>query len=103
MTKTILQKTKKAPSQLDDIISALKSLQASRGWAIVVDILNDNIKYLEKAILDKIDPVTQRHISDTEDETLRIKRNLNIEVRDTPRSEERHAGTECRYAGSLVH
>jgi len=69
---------------VEDEVSALKSLQASRGWAILVKILNENIKYLETAILEKIDPGTKVILSDDEIEILRTKRGLNIELRDTP-------------------
>ena len=44
----------------------------------------DNIKYLETAILEKIDPATKLALSDSEVEILRTKRNLNIDLRDTP-------------------
>ena len=66
------------------IIAAMESLQASAGWAILLKILNDNIAYLESAIISKIDPATRATMSDIEIEELRLKRNLNIELRDTP-------------------
>lgn len=72
------------PSAVDSVIGALMSLQASQGWAIIVKILNDNIIYLEKTILEKIDPVSKELLSDAEVELLRTKRALNIELRDTP-------------------
>ena len=73
-----------APKASDSIIGALASLQASVGWAVIVKILNDNIKYLELAILGKIDPVTKAPLNDKQVEVLRTKRGLNIELRDTP-------------------
>lgn len=75
-----------APSAIDSVIGALASLEASTGWAIIVKILNDNIKYLETAILEKIDPQSKEPLTDEEVELLRIKRNINIEVRDTPKN-----------------
>ncbi len=75
-----------APSEADNIIASMASLQASPGWAIVVKIINENIAYLEKAILEKIDPATGIKLSDQEVEVLRIKRSLNIDVRDTPQN-----------------
>ena len=67
-------------------VSALKSLVASSGWAILVGIMNDNINYLESAILDKVNPETGEDITDEQVEFLRIKRGLNIELRDTPKN-----------------
>lgn len=68
----------------DSIIGALESLKSSVGWAIIKKILNDNIEYLEKAIIDKVDPITKDYLSDKDIELLRIKRSLNINLRDTP-------------------
>ena len=73
-----------APDAAENVIGALASLQASVGWAVIVKILNDNIKYLELAILGKIDPVTKAPLNDKQVEVLRTKRGLNIELRDTP-------------------
>jgi len=78
---------KKETPALDDtkgVVAALASMQASTGWAIMVKILNDNIKYLETAILNGIDPITKLKLTDEEVEGARVKRNLNIELRDTP-------------------
>ena len=75
-----------APSAADTVIGALASLVASQGWAIVVKILNDNIAYLEKAILDQVDPITKEPLTDAEADKLRTKRDLNTEVRDTPQN-----------------
>ena len=72
------------PTSVETVIGALASLQASTGWAIVVKVLNDNIKYLETAILEKIDPETKVALSDAEIEVLRTKRGLNIDLRETP-------------------
>ena len=73
-----------APDAAENVIGALASLQTSIGWAVIVKILNDNIKYLELAILEKIDPVTKVPLNDKQVEVLRTKRGLNIELRDTP-------------------
>ncbi len=76
-----------APVQTEaqEVIAALVSMQATQGWAIVTRILNENIRYLEAAILDKKDPVTGDPIGDAEVETLRTKRALNIELLNTPK------------------
>jgi hypothetical protein len=72
------------PEANEEIIAALSSLRSSMGRAIILMILNDNISYLEKAILDKIDPLSKTTLSDSDIEILRMKRQLNIDLRDTP-------------------
>lgn len=72
------------PTDTEEIISALTLLQINPGWQIVVQVLNDNIKILEQQILDKIDLITHKELTDIQVEELRLKRSLNIEVRDTP-------------------
>jgi len=67
-------------------VSALNSLVASRGWTIIVEVLKTNIAYLEMAILEKKDPVSKIELSDEEVEKLRYKRNLNIELMNTPQN-----------------
>lgn len=86
MTVEIPKQEAPALDDTQNIIAALASMQASAGWAIMVRILNDNIKFLETAILDKVDPKTKRVLSDEDVEMARIKRSLNIEVRDTPQN-----------------
>ena len=84
MTVEIPKQEAPALNAVENVIASLTSLQASQGWAIVVKILNDNIAYLEKAILEKVDPITKEVLTDAEVEILRIKRGLNIDLRDTP-------------------
>ncbi len=72
------------PTSAETIIGALLSLEASTGWAILVKIIKENIAYLEELILNKVDPINQLEITDEEVEILRIKRNLNIELLNTP-------------------
>lgn len=84
MTVELPPKEAPALDAVESVVAAMASLQASTGWAIVVKILNDNIKYLETAILEKIDPVSKAPLNDAEVEELRTKRGLNIELRDTP-------------------
>ena len=85
---TVQIPTQEAPAldAVENIIASLASMQASTGWAIVVKILNDNIKYLETAILEKVDPITKAVLTDAEVEILRTKRSLNIDLRDTPQN-----------------
>lgn len=84
MTVEIPKQEAPAADATASVISALAAMQASTGWAIVAKVLNDNIKFLETAILDKVDPITKEPLTDAEVEILRTKRNLNIDLRDTP-------------------
>ena len=85
--KVIIAKVPKAeaPIHIEDRVAALRSLVATPGWAVIVQILDDNISYLEKAILEKKDPETKAPLSDDDVEKLRYKRTLNIELKDTPK------------------
>lgn len=71
---------------VENVLGILASLQASAGWALIVKILNDNIAYLEKGIIDKIDPITKIELSEADIELFRIKRSLNMDLRDTPQN-----------------
>lgn len=89
LKNVIIPEVKKPEVSLNEagrIIGAMASLQATEGWAIIVKILNDNLKYLESAILDKIDPLTKSPLTEAEIEICRIKRLLNIDLRDTPKN-----------------
>lgn len=72
------------PTDIAHIKASLLAMQVSEGWQIMLKIFADNIKYLETSILEKIDPVTKIILTDDDIEKLRNKRNLMIEVRDTP-------------------
>jgi len=82
----VAQVPKPEATAVGNVLGALTSLEASEGWAIVVKILNDNISYLEKAIIDKIDPDTKEPLTNEEVEVLRVKRSLNIDLRETPKN-----------------
>lgn len=86
MTVEIPKQEAPAVDAIENIIASLASMQATTGWAIMVKILNDNIKFLETAILEKVDPITKTPLTDAQVEELRIKRGLNIELRDTPQN-----------------
>ena len=75
---------------IEDVKASLDVMVAGPGWKIIHKILDDNVKYLEQAILNKIDPKTKEKISDEEVEKLRDKRNLNIEVIEIPNTYKRH-------------
>jgi len=78
------------PNLVENVKSALDALAISPGWQIICKILNDNIDYLEMAILERIDPKTKALLSHEEVEELRKMRSLNIEVRDTPKNYKKH-------------
>jgi predicted phage-related endonuclease len=86
ITMTVEVPKPKPPIGIDSIKAALDSLEVSTGWQIIRRILDDNIKYLETAILEKIDPITKTSLTDEEVEKLRYKRSLNIEIKDTPKN-----------------
>jgi len=73
-----------APSAVENVVGSLASLQASTGWALIVKILNDNISYLEQAIINKIDPLSKEPLTEKEVEEARLKRSLSIDLRETP-------------------
>ena len=78
------------PTAVENVKLALDAMVVSPGWQIIRKILDDNIAFLETAILEKVDPKTKISISDEEVEKLRYKRSLNIEVRDTPANYKKH-------------
>ena len=83
---TVELEKKPTPTATETIKSALDSLEASMGWGIIRKILDDNIKFLEECILTGTDPLTKTELDSKAIEEARIKRSLNIEVRDTPKN-----------------
>ncbi len=71
------------PEEPEEIISCLKSLKATRGWGILEKIFEDNIKYVETAILEEKDPISSEKLTEKEVNIARIKRSLNIDVLNT--------------------
>lgn len=71
-------------SSLAEQISALTSLQASVGWAMIVQVLQTNKAYLERMILDRIDPESEEELSESEVDKVRYKRELTIDLLETP-------------------
>lgn len=74
------------PQELSDAqqIGALKELQMSIGWNMLLEVLEDNKAFLEKAILDRKDPQTGDKLSNKEIDDARHKRLLTIELIKTP-------------------
>jgi hypothetical protein len=75
-----------APRSTSGIINSLISLQTTEGWQVITGILNDNIKFLEQAILESRDPLTKEMLTAEQVDLLRVKRSLNIDLRDTPQN-----------------
>lgn len=75
-----------APKEVGDIIAALTSMQATTGWAVIVKILNENIAYLENAIIEKIDPVSKEKLTEKETDLFRKMRGLNLDLLNTPKN-----------------
>lgn len=71
-------------TEAEDIIAALKNLKNVPGWQIVVNNLKDNIKYLELEIIKKMDLETGERLTDEEVDKLRVLRDLNEEMLETP-------------------
>lgn len=86
MTMTVEVPKTTPPTAVESVKLALDSMEASTGWGIVRKILDENIAYLERCILEKVDPITKLEITDKEAENCRYKRSLNIELRDTPKN-----------------
>ena len=88
-----LEKTK-TPTAVESIKASLDSLEASTGWGIIRNILDENIAFLEQCILTGVDPLTKTELDTKAIEECRIKRSLNIEVRDTPKNYRNKIDTE---------
>lgn len=73
-----------APTEPDGQILALQALQVSPGWQIVRKVLSDNIMFLEDGILNRRDPKTMEAITDEQVQQFRVRRNILVELRDTP-------------------
>lgn len=71
-------------------ISALTVLQTSIGWAMLIEQLEFNKQYLEKAILERIDPYTGETMKEEDVDDARRKRKLIIELMETPQKLKRH-------------
>lgn len=65
-------------------IAHLKALQASVAWGMILEVLRENKEYLERAILDGIDPETGEKLSPEEQDDARRKRGLTQDLMETP-------------------
>lgn len=82
------------PKADEERIMALKSLLVSSGWAVMIEVLNANIKYLEGIVLDRKDIYTNEPVEDEKEiEEARLKRALSVELRDLPNTLIRKART----------
>jgi len=83
---TVPTPSSKASQSTENQITALMTMQATQGWAIVVRILNENVKYLETLILDRYDPISKKELTDEEIDKMRYKRNITKELLDLPQN-----------------
>jgi hypothetical protein len=87
MTEVMIAQTEKSTAPQagsESELLALEALEVSMGWQIIQRILKENIAYLEKTILDKIDPFTKAEVLEEEADKLRYKREVSKEFLDTP-------------------
>lgn len=70
-------------SEQQAMIAALRDLQESEGWQIVVNNFKANIAYLESIILDKVD-ATGEAIEEMEVDRSRDKREFMKDLMNTP-------------------
>jgi len=68
----------------DQVIASLMVLKASQGWAVMIEVLNANLKYLENLILTKTDEITGAGVSEHQIEEARLKRSLTLDFLNTP-------------------
>lgn len=73
------------PEQAQEIINALKSLQADRGWLLLKQMFEGNIAVLEQAIMLKVSPDDGKTpLSEADCDRLRDRRSYLVELLDKP-------------------
>lgn len=65
-------------------IAALMSLQNSEGWALILQVMNDNKAYLEQLIIEAFDKETGNDLTPQQQDGCRYKLKLIKELIDTP-------------------
>jgi len=82
------KKTKKELSERNplEIIADLQVMQATAGWAIMIQIIENQLIILNEMILNKTHNgrIDGQEISDKDVDELRHKRGYLIDLRDTP-------------------
>ena len=82
----ILESAQKMPRNSAEEVAALQFMQSTPGWKIVERILNENIQYLNDSIVAKKDIESGESLTEEECDDARKKRELSIELRDTPKT-----------------
>lgn len=82
----ILESTQPVPRSPAEEIAALQFMQTTPGWKIVERILDANIQYLNDSIVAKRDIESGEALTEEECDDARKKRELSIELRDTPKT-----------------
>lgn len=65
-------------------IAALMALQATQGWALILQVLVENKEYLERLIISAIDPETGLKLEPAAQDEARYKLKLVEELMNTP-------------------
>lgn len=82
----ILKSAHATPRNSAEEIAALQFMQTTPGWKIVERILDANIQYLNDSIVAKKDIESGEALTEEECDDARKKRELSIELRDTPKT-----------------
>lgn len=64
--------------------AALTSMLATQGWALIAEVLMENIAYLERTIITGRDPQTNDKLTAYEQDVARDKLELNKALLNTP-------------------
>lgn len=68
----------------DQYAEHLKTLTEHAGWKLMEQVIDANVEYLEKQILDKKNAETGQPLTDEQEEEMRKLRSLNLELKRKP-------------------
>lgn len=66
------------------ILAAIQTLQANAGWHFLTQVFQENIKFLERQIITKVDPETGKELADAQIDLLRFKHAYLTELLNKP-------------------
>jgi len=72
------------PNENMKILAAIQTLQANAGWHFLTQVFQENIKFLERQIITKIDPETGKELTDAQIDLLRFKHAYLTELLNKP-------------------
>lgn len=70
--------------QNEEKIAALMALQATPGWLIVTQVIQENLAWLREVLEEGIDPDDGKKLSAEEQDAVRYKIKLNKNLMNTP-------------------